>query len=59
MVIVNEKTNEDVDESRIALGAVKKQGDSNSLVKLKLLLQGAPLPTERQGYGRIGMVQFL
>ena len=59
MVIVNEKTNEDVDESRIALGAVKKQGDSNSLVKLKLLLQGAPLATERQGYGRIGMVQFL
>ena len=56
MVIENDIRNEDIERTRSSQGAVRKPIDSNSLIKLKLLLQGAPLGAEGHGYIRKGMV---
>ena len=58
MVLFNDKKKEEIEESQVPHGSDKKTIDSSSLVKLKLLLQGAPLGTERQGYDRVGMVRY-
>ena len=57
MVIENDIRNEDIERVRSSQGSVRKAIDSNSLIKLKLLLQGAPLGAEGHGYTRKGNVR--
>ena len=58
MVLFNDKKKDEIEESQVLHGSDKKTIDSSSLVKLKVLLQGAPLGTERQGYDRVRMVRY-
>ena len=58
MVIENDNRGKEVDRVMTAQGEIKRQIDSNSLTKLKLLLQGAPLGAEGTAHSRKGAVSF-
>ena len=59
MIDENQNKNEEGEESREAQGIIKKAIDSSSLIKLKMLLQGAPVGTDGQRYSQKRMVKIM
>ena len=59
VVTETEKERNILDETKKPQTSVPQKIDPNALVKLKLLLQGAPLGAQAREYSRIGMVRNL